>query len=180
MTSSEPDLLATPDAAPAEARWTRLTELPLAAAAALFLAAYAWPILQPSLDPTVRRTCELIVYIIWALFAVDYLVRFALARRRWVFFRRNLIDLASIALPVLRPLRLLRLIALVRVLNRRATTSLHGRVAIYVGSSGLLIVFVAALAVLDAERGRPGANIRSFGDALWWAATTVNDSRLRR
>ncbi len=32
---------------------------------------------------------------------------------------------------------------------------------------------VAALAALDAERGADGGNINSFGDALWWAMTTV-------
>ena len=36
-----------------------------------------------------------------------------------------------------------------------------------------LILFVASLAVLDAEGGREGADIGSFGDALWWALTTV-------
>ena len=33
---------------------------------------------------------------------------------------------------------------------------------------------VAALAMLDAERQNPGANIRTFGDALWWALTTMS------
>jgi hypothetical protein len=33
--------------------------------------------------------------------------------------------------------------------------------------------FVAALAALDAERGDPDANILDFGDALWWAITTM-------
>lgn len=27
--------------------------------------------------------------------------------------------------------------------------------------------------MLDAERLHPGANIRTFGDALWWAASTM-------
>jgi voltage-gated potassium channel len=27
--------------------------------------------------------------------------------------------------------------------------------------------------VLDAERGRPGANITDFGDAIWWAITAM-------
>ena len=34
-------------------------------------------------------------------------------------------------------------------------------------------MFVASLAVLDAERGADAATIRTFGDALWWATTTV-------
>lgn len=155
------------------ARWQQRSEVPLAVAAVLFLAAYAWPILQPGVSHPVRRGCELVVYGVWALFALDYLTRLVFAERRWTFFWRNLLDLASIALPVLRPLRLLRLVALVRVLNRRATSSLHGRVAVYVGSSATLIIFVAALAILDAERGHRGSNINSFGDALCWSATTV-------
>jgi voltage-gated potassium channel len=34
-------------------------------------------------------------------------------------------------------------------------------------------MFVAALAELDAERGKSGTNIETFGDAVWWALTTV-------
>lgn len=35
------------------------------------------------------------------------------------------------------------------------------------------MVFIAAVAELDAERHAPGGNIHTFSDALWWAATTV-------
>ena len=44
---------------------------------------------------------------------------------------------------------------------------------LYVGSGSLIVGLVAALAALDAERGAPGATITCFGDALWWAATTM-------
>lgn len=163
-----------PDAAISRSdRWTRRTEYPLASLAVLFLAAYAWPILQSTLSHPLRQLCAVVVYVSWAMFAVDYVGRFALAGKKRTFVWHNLLDLASIALPVLRPLRLLRLVALIRILNRKATASLQGRVAIYVGSTVVLIVFVAALAVLDAERGKPHANINSFGDALWWSVTTV-------
>jgi voltage-gated potassium channel len=154
-------------------RWERRTEWPLAGVATLFLAAYAWPILQPDLQPRLRTMCATVVLTAWALFGADYVTRAALAHRRIHFITHHLPDLASVALPVLRPLRLLRLIALVRVLNRKATTSLYGRVAVYVASSVLLVIFVSALAELDAERGRAGANVETFADALWWSATTV-------
>jgi len=87
--------------------------------------------------------------------------------------RRNLLDLTVVALPLLRPLRLLRLITLLSVLNRYVGATLRGRAAAYVLMSTSLVIFVSALAVLDAERGREGANINSFGDAVWWAASTV-------
>lgn len=74
---------------------------------------------------------------------------------------------------MLRPLRLLRLVKLLNVLNRHAGGSLRGRVAVYVAGSTALVLFVAALAMLDAERGADGTNIATFGDALWWATTTV-------
>jgi voltage-gated potassium channel len=60
-----------------------------------------------------------------------------------------------------------------RALNRRAANAFRGRIAVYVGCATVLLVFTASLAVLDAERGRRGATIESFGDALWWAATTI-------
>jgi voltage-gated potassium channel len=164
---------ATPASSSRSGRWTSHTEYPLAAIAVLFLGAYAWPILQPGLSHSLVRWCTVVVYVSWAMFAADYATRFALAQNKRSFVWHNLLDLASIALPVLRPLRLLRLVALIRVLNRKTTTSLHGRVAIYVAATVALIVFVASLAVLDAERGKPHANINSFGDALWWAVTTV-------
>ncbi|UQX86940.1 potassium channel family protein [Jatrophihabitans telluris] len=154
-------------------RWERRTEWPLAGSAAVFLAAYAWPILEPSLVHGWRRACEITVYAAWLLFAVDYTARVVLADRRLHFVLHHLPDLAAVALPVLRPLRLLRLIALIRVLNRRATDSLQGRVALYVSSSVVVVIFVAALAELDAERGHIGARIQTFGDAVWWAITTV-------
>ena len=34
-------------------------------------------------------------------------------------------------------------------------------------------VFFLALATLQAERGAPGANIDTFGDAIWWAIVTI-------
>ena len=36
-----------------------------------------------------------------------------------------------------------------------------------------LLAFCASLAVLDAERSNPNSNIKSFGDAVWWAITTM-------
>jgi len=139
----------------------------------VFLAAYAWPILQPTLDPRWLTACSVVAWGTWAMFVVDYLVRLVLADRRGEFVRQHLLDLAVIALPILRPLRLLRLVTLLGVLNRRAATSLRGRVAVYVAGGVTLIVFCAALAALDAERSNPDANIKTFPDALWWAATTV-------
>ena len=154
-------------------RWEAALNWPLTIAAVVFLTAYAWPILEPDLAQPWPEVCRLSTRGAWGLFTVDYLVRLALSRSRRLFVRQNLLGLAVVALPLLRPLRLLRLVTLLGVLNRYAGSSLRDRVAVYMTGSMALILFVASLAALDAERDQVGANITTFGDALWWAVTTV-------
>ncbi len=50
---------------------------------------------------------------------------------------------------------------------------LRGRVGLYVGFGSGIVAYVAALAALQAERYAEGASITSFGDAMWWALTTM-------
>ena len=151
--------------------WERATEWPLASAAVVFLGAYAWEVLTNT-QGGAKEIAELVIDGVWALFGVDYLVRLALAPSRGRWFLRHLPDLAIIVLPFLRPLRLLRLVTLVSVMQRSAGTALRGRITLYTLGSTALLIFTSALAVLEAERHEPGSSIRSFGQALWWALTT--------
>jgi voltage-gated potassium channel len=154
-------------------RWESRTEWPLAVTALAFLIAYAWPILQPDLSSSAKSLCHVVDYVSWSVFVVDYAARLGLAANRARYFWRHIVDLFVVALPFLRPLRLLRFALLLRVLNRTAAASLRGRVAVYVAGASVLVIFCAALAALDAERGHPHANITTFGSALWWACVTV-------
>jgi len=154
-------------------RWERRAEIPLLLLALAFLIAYAWPVLDPRLDQDRLSLLQAASWTVWAAFAVDFAARVYLADRRWPYTRRHWYDAALIALPMLRPLRLLRLLALARVLNRTAASSLVGRVSTYVLGTALMSTVLAAIAILDAEQDSADANIRTFGDALWWSATTV-------
>lgn len=154
------------------ARWEKLTEWPLTVAAVIFLAAYAAPIVWPAEDPRLTVACRAAVWLTWGLFAADFGVRILLAERRGRYVLKHWLDVLIIALPLLRPLRLLRLVTLLKILNRRATSGLRGRVAVYVAGGSVLLALCGALAALSVERGR-GGNIVSFGDALWWAVTTM-------
>lgn len=165
--------MATPTRAELGERWERLTSWPLIVSAVLFLVAYAVPIIDPGVPRRVKIVCNWVDWVTWALFAVDYVVRLGLAEDRRRYLLHHWLDLLIVALPLLRPLRLLRLLPLISVLNRRATSLLRGRVAMYVAVGSSLVAFVAALTVLSVERGRPGANIEDIGDALWWAAETM-------
>ncbi len=154
-------------------RWEDATTWPLMGAAVAFLVAYAWPVLDPSLPRGWERTCGLVMRVTWLVFLVDYVARLALAHDRATFVRRNVLDLASVALPMLRPLRVLQLFRVVTVLDKVIGRSLGSRVATYTVAVTFAAVGLGALSILDAERDAPGATIGSFGDALWWACTTV-------
>ena len=154
-------------------RWERATEWPLMIAAVVFLAAYAIPILDPDLPAWLLDWCRWLSWITWGIFVVDIVVRLFLADERRRYLVTHWYDVLVLALPLLRPLRLLRLIPLLVVLNRGAKIRLRGRVGIYVVGGASLLAFCAALAVLDAERSSPNANISDFGDAIWWAVTTM-------
>lgn len=141
-------------------------------AALLFLLAYSVQVIV-NLSEEQSDWAEAVVWVTWAIFFGDYLVKLTLAPSRQRWFLRNLHELAVLALPVLRPLRLLRLVLLLRVLHRTAGNRLRGRIVTFVVGAAVILVYCGALAVLDAEQNAEGANITSLGDALWWALTTI-------
>lgn len=154
------------------ARWNRLSEWPLTVAAVVFLIAYAVTVLG-HLRPPVDVIPEAVMTATWIAFAIDYVVSLALAKPRGRWFLRHLPDLVVVALPVLRPLRLLRLVRLAGHVHRAAGPAFRGRVTAYIAFSATLLVLIAGLGVLDAEQDAPGANILTFGDAIWWAFVTI-------
>ena len=116
-------------------RWERRAEVPLILLALAFLVAYAWPVLDPRLDPDARTVLNAVSWTVWGAFAVDLLIRLVLAEHRARYALSHWYDVALVALPLLRPLRLLRLLALVRILDRSASANLAGRVLVYVGGA---------------------------------------------
>jgi voltage-gated potassium channel len=165
---------ASPPEEPRIAAWDQRVDWWLTGLAVVFLGAYAWQVLDTSITPLGRTVLEVVLTGTWAIFGLDYLVRIALARRKWRYIRTHLLDLLILALPMFRQLRALRVITVISVLNRQLRGDFRGRVAVYVSSSVVLVGFVASLAVLDAERNAPDASITTFGEAVWWTLTTIS------
>jgi voltage-gated potassium channel len=155
------------------AAWETRTATPLVVAAVLFIGVLAYPVIEP--DPS--RGGELAVralnIAIWLVFAADYAVRLRLSPDRRRFVRTHLADLAVVAVPALRPLRLLRLLSVARLVTKRTKKLLLGSVLKLVGGAATLLVFVSAVGVLNYERPERDSNITDFGEALWWACTTI-------
>ena len=162
-------------------RFSAAVDVPLTVLAVLWLPVLVIPLIT-HVSPGLSDTLDTIDYLVWAVFAVEYLVKLYLSPSRWVFFRRHLIDLIVIVVPVLRPLRVLRLLRLLRLARvglilatalKRARSLLTHRGLHFVLLSVVTIIVVGAASELVFENHAPGSNIHSFGDALWWAVVTV-------
>ncbi len=162
-------------------RFSAAVELPLTLLALLWLPVLVVPLLV-HLPAAVAATFEVIDYFVWAAFAVEYLVKLYLAPSRRLFFAHHLLDLAVVALPMLRPLRALRLLRLLNLgragvvlasaLIRSREIFTH-RGLHFVLLAVLGIVFVCSAVELGFEQHAHGSTIHNFGDALWWSIVTV-------
>jgi voltage-gated potassium channel len=153
--------------------WRRWTEWPLVGVGVVFLVTFSIQVIAdvPAKD---AGDYDAIIWATWAVFVVDYIVNLVLAEQRGRWFLRNLHEAAILALPMLRPLRLLRLLFILRITHRAAGRALRGRVLTYAFGAAVLLTYIAALAVLDAEQDVPGSKIHSIGDAWWWACVTIS------
>lgn len=132
---------------------------------------------------------EAVDHIIWAIFTVDYAVRFAISQNKKEFFRKNIFDLIAILpfneiLSVFRVsrafrvarlvrftrltkgLRLLRAFGFLGVLKRRLDKFLHTNGFIYVLYSAGALILASSIAMSYLEG-------KTFGDALWWSIVTT-------
>lgn len=153
--------------------WERRVEMPLLIASPLFLACYAVRVLDHDRDPLLGDIATIALLAIWALFAVDYAVRLALSGQGAHFVTSHWLDTVVLILPLLRPVRIVNTYVTLQRRHDRPRLSLYGRVMAYAGITALLLSVATALAVYQQERGAPGATIRTFGDAVWWACSAI-------
>ncbi|MAP64173.1 MAG: ion transporter [Microbacterium sp.] len=153
-------------------RWQQITYWPLIIASLAFIIAYSWQVIA-DLGGTGYTFARVVMFATWVVFAVDYIVQLSLARPKGAWFRSHLFDLSVVVIPALRPLRLLKALTVIHVLQRTAGAALRARIAVYGAGAALTLIWVAALTVLEAERDAPDATITTFGDALWWAFVTI-------
>ncbi|WP_046726614.1 potassium channel family protein [Streptomyces humi] len=154
--------------------WEQRTDLPLGIASLVFLGSYAVHVLEPDLPEAVHVLLLSLTYLTWAMFAVDYAVRWRLSGEGPGFVRRHWLDTVVLVLPLLRPVRVVRTYEAMQRRHGEPRMGLHARVAAYSALSISLLGFSGALAVYQAERSAPNATIRTFGDSLWWTCSTLS------
>ena len=143
-----------------------------------YLGIYSVQVLaEPPAD--IYQGLELVSDAIYWLFAIDVVMRLIYIGKdilTWAgligFVRENWLALLALLLPAFRALRVLRVVIVLRGLQPFLRTR-SSRVGTIVGVTFPLILYTAALSVLEAERYAEGANITNFLDALWWAIASV-------
>jgi voltage-gated potassium channel len=131
-----------------------------------------------------RILLDYVDYFICLVFFVDFLLNLAAADNKWKYLRTwGWIDLLSSipsveALRVGRLARILRILRLLRALKVSRFVVLHilrqrkGAVLYGIAAIAFTMVVISSIAVLSFENV-PEANIRTAGDALWWALCTI-------
>ncbi|GAA2981231.1 potassium channel family protein [Streptomyces fulvorobeus] len=173
MRSTEPAEATSGGGTGADERWERRTQGPLLVLALLFAVAYAVPVVAPGAGATTLRLCRGVEWVVWGAFAVDYAVRLLLAADRWRFVRSHPLALTAVLLPMVQPLRLLRLVSTLLLAGHRARMASQVRLTTYVAGSCVGLLMFGSLAVLEVERDSPQGTIKTLGDAVWWSFTTM-------
>lgn len=131
--------------------------------------------LAMSVSDELETRLDLVGWAIWVVFVIEYLYLLWIAPSRLQMMRDHPLELLLIALPMFRPLRVLRLLPL--VLGAGATFKTVSRVVGRKGLQWFLVIAVAiiglgAVLVFAIERNEAGSQVADLGDALWWAIVT--------
>ena len=171
-----------------EERWQALTQLEDWLERPMLVLSFLWlSLVIIELVWTTSGVFELLGTLIWIVFILEFLLRFALAPRKIRFLRDNPITIIALAAPAFRFLRALRVLRLGRGLRlvRIVGTANRGIGALrksfvrrglgYVLTATVLVILLGAAGMLAFE---PAQEIKGgftgYADALWWSAMLVS------
>lgn len=138
-----------------------------------FLVAFSWPAFVAEIDSSTQRILDYVQWISWFAFAADLLVGLILAEKKLKFLTHHPLEVITVLLPFLRPLRLLRVISFGTLVIQKVAVGRQFAITLKVFLASILLAYIGAVQITITERGVEGSNIKSFGDGLWWAITTV-------
>lgn len=145
----------------------------LTALAVLFLIAFSIPAFVTDLTDKTRSAIEIIQWVCWLAFALDLILGLATSRDKKEYLLKHPLEIASVLLPFLRPLRLMRVISFGSLALQKIAMGKQFAITVKVAVTAVFVSYIAAVQITISERSVEGSNIKTFGDGLWWAVTTV-------
>lgn len=147
---------------------TSLTILALA-----FLVAFSWPAFQANPSEQTSSILNGIQWLSWIAFAIDLVFGLFRAEDKGDFIRRHPLEILAVALPMLRPLRIVRVISFGSMVFEKVAVGRSLGILIRLLVITLFLGYISAIQITMIEREQSGANILNFWDGLWWAFTTI-------
>lgn len=154
-------------------QYEKRTALPMVILALAYIGLYAFEVLDTYLTEEELRVLTLVSNAIWISFVVDLAIRTYLAPRRGAYLLAHPIDVIAVILPAFRAFSVLRVFTAGQWLLRDGTRLAYGRTGLATAGAVALVVFLGALAALDAEKADPSSPITSLGSGLWFAFETI-------
>jgi voltage-gated potassium channel len=149
----------------------RASRLPMTLLSIVFLVALTLPEVI-NLGPGLNATLDAVTWLIWSIFAFELGLMTYLASDRRRYLRQHWVDVLTVLVPFLLPLRLLAIIIISARLWTEAKVLIYQRTFSTVAMTTLVASVASATLVYLMERGGDGP-IQTYPDALWWAAATV-------
>lgn len=138
-----------------------------------YIVLFAVEVLATGLSAGALHALTIVSNAIWIVFVADLAWRTFLAPRRGAYLLSHPIDVIAVVLPAFRAFRVLRVFTAGQWLLRDGTRLTYGRTGLATAAAVLMVVFLGALAVVDAEKGAAGTSINGLGSGLWFAFETV-------
>lgn len=144
--------------------------------AVLYLIGFSYPAFVSSVSEQMQSNLDLIQWVSWGCFAADLFVNFTISKDKKGFLKKNPLLVMSVLLPFLRPLRLLRLFSFGTLMLDRVNMAKSAAISLRVLVTALFLTYLGGIEVTVAERSEVSGSIKSAGDGLWWALTTVTNT----
>lgn len=141
--------------------------------AAAYLVAFSIPAFDQDLSKNSQLALDCIQWVSWIAFASDLLFGIYSSGERWMYVKRHPFEIATVVLPFLRPLRLLRIISFGSLVLQKVAVGKQIAITVRVLLASAFLAYISAVQVTIVERAVPGSNIKSLSDGIWWAITTV-------
>ena len=138
-----------------------------------FLVAFSIPAFLPDISSSTQAQIEIIQWVCWFAFALDLVAGVISADSKKQYLYRHPLEIASVFLPFLRPLRLMRVISFGSLAIQKIAIGRQFAITVKVAITAVFVAYISAVQITISERNVDGSNIKSFEDGLWWAITTV-------
>jgi voltage-gated potassium channel len=151
----------------------KLWSVTLTVLAVLFLIVFSVPAFVVDLSDNALSSIELVQWICWLAFAFDLFIGVLTSKSKKQYLLKHPLELLSVLLPFLRPLRLMRVISFGGLALQKIALGKQFAITVKVALTAVFVSYIAAVQITISERNVEGSNIKSFSDGLWWAVTTV-------